>query len=160
MVIAQTGITNGNVSFFASDATNVVADVVGYFGTPGAAGSLTFHPMAPCAGVNTQLADGPDGGPALVAYSTRDFPINQAAVCGMPGWARAYSLNFVATPMGALTGLNVQPMGFGNVTSFSLYAADGQETASAGILSAGTGGLTVTPFSPTHLMMIFNGYFD
>jgi hypothetical protein len=159
MVIAQTG-TNGQVSFFASDATNVVADVVGYFGTPGAPGALTFHPIAACTGVNTQWADGTYGGPALDAYSTRDFPINQADVCGVPGWARAYSLNFIATPTVVLTGLNIQPSGFGNVPSWSLYAADGQVTASAGLLTAGTGGLTVTPFSPTHLMMIFSGYFD
>jgi hypothetical protein len=159
MVIAQTG-TNGHVSFYASDATNVVADVVGYFGTPGAAGALTFHPMPACPGVNTQLADGPDGGPALVAYSTRDFPISEAAVCGIPGWARAYSLNIVPTPMGVLMGLNVQPLGPGNVTGWSLYAADGQVTATASMLAAGMGGLTVTPYSPTHLMMIFSGYFD
>lgn len=159
MVIVQTG-TNGHVNFFASDATNVVAEVVGYFGAPGAPGALTFHPIAPCTGVNTQWASGLYGGPALDANSTRDFPINQADVCGVPGWARAYSVNFIATPMGALTGLNVQPTGFGNVPSWSLYAADGQVTASAGLLAAGTGGLTVTPFSPTHLMMIFSGYFD
>lgn len=159
MVIAQTG-SNGHVSFFASDATNVVADVVGYFGTPGGNGALTFHPMSPCTGVNTQAANGTFGGPELDAYSSRDFPINAASVCGIPGWARAYSLNFVATPTVTLTGLNAQPMGFGTPVSFSMYARDGQETASAGIVGAGIGGVTVTPFSPTHLMMIFNGYFD
>jgi hypothetical protein len=159
------------VSFFASNDTNVIADVVGYFAPPGAAGALTFHPIDACKKVDTQWADGPDGGPALDPSSTRDFPLGPTGACevvpgfsvvnnGVPGWARAYSLNFIATPTGALTGLNVQPTGAGNVTAWSLYAADGQVTASAGIVSAGTGGLTVTPFSPTHLMMILNGYFD
>lgn len=168
MVIAQTG-PNGKVSFFASDATNVVADVVGYFGAPGAPGALTFHPIVACTKVNTQLAAGTDGGPALDANSMRDFPIgtreiqvskDAPLVCGAPLWARAYSLNFIATPTVVLPGLYVQPMGFGNVTSWSLYAADGQVTASASIMAAGMGGVTVTPLSPTHLMMIFSGYFD
>jgi len=159
MVIAQTG-TNGSVSFFPSDATHAVADVVGYFGAPGAPGSLTFHPMAACTGVNTQWANGPNGGPALDPYSARDFPIGQSGVCGVPSWARAYSLNFIASPTVVLTGLNVRPSGPGNVTSWSLYAPDGQVTASAGMVAAGTGGLTVTPYSPTHLKVIISGYFD
>jgi hypothetical protein len=170
MVIAQTG-TNGKVSFFASNATNVVADVVGYFGAPGTPGALTFHPIAACTKVNTQWANGPDGGPALDANSTRDFPLAPTSACevvpgfsvvnnGVPGWARAYSLNFIATPTGTLTELDVQPSGSGNVTAWSLYALDGQVTASAGIVAAGTGGLTVVSLSPTHLRMILSGYFD
>jgi hypothetical protein len=76
MVIVQLG-TNGNVNFFSSDLTNASAVVVGYFGAPGAQGALTFHPMAARSGANTQSASGPDGGPELDAYSTRDFPIGQ-----------------------------------------------------------------------------------
>jgi hypothetical protein len=174
MVIAQTG-TNTSVSFFASNATNVVADVVGYFGPQGDPGALTFHPIEACRKVDTTWAPGPDGGPALDMNSTRDFPFGATDVCeiapgfslinnfvpnDVPSWARAYSLNFIATPTGALTGLNIQPSGSGNVTAWSLYAADGEVTASAGIVAAGTGGLTVTTLSPTHLTMILNGYFD
>ena len=170
MVIAQIG-TNTSVSFFASNATNVVADVVGYFAPPGAAGALTFHPIEACRKVDTTWAAGPDGGPALDMNSTRDFPFGATGVCeiapgfsvfnnDVPGWARAYSLNFIATPTGALTELNIQPMGSGNVTAWSLYALDGEVTASAGMVAAGTGGLTVTTLSPTHLTMILNGYFD
>lgn len=152
MVIAQTG-TNGHVTFFASDATNVVADVVGYFGTPGGAGALTFHlPDIPggCTAVNTML----------VANSTVDFQINQAGICGIPGWARAYSLNYLAVPNGPLTGLTIQPMGIGNVPSSSLYAADGQETGSVGIVATGTGGVSVTSFNPTNFILTISGYFD
>jgi len=113
MVIVQTG-TNGHVSFFASNDTNVIAVVVGYFAPPGAAGALTFHPIVPCTKVNTTWPDGPDGGPALDPSSTRDFPLGPTGACevvpglsivnnGVPGWARAYSLNFIATSTVALT---------------------------------------------------------
>lgn len=159
LVIAQLGAT-GHVSFFSSDATNASATVVGYFGAPGNSGALAFHPTSACVAANTQWANGPDGGPALDAYTTRDFPIGQSSACGVPGWARAYALNLIATPTVTLTGLDVRPSGPGNITAWSLYARDGQPAASAALVAAGTGGISVTPYSPTHLILVALGYFD
>ena len=65
---------NDNISVYASNTTNVILDINGYF-TPPASGTLQFYPMTPCRVVDTRGANGPLGGPRLATDGTRDFPI-------------------------------------------------------------------------------------
>ena len=44
----------GGISVYASDATNLIIDINGYFAAPGTSGSLAFYPMAPCRAVDTR----------------------------------------------------------------------------------------------------------
>ncbi len=45
---------SGGISVYASDATNLVIDINGYFAAPGTSGPLAFYPMAPCRAVDTR----------------------------------------------------------------------------------------------------------
>ena len=59
---------NGAVSVFASDTTDVVLDIDGYF-TPAGSTTLTFYPLSPCRVADTRNPDGWLGGPYLQGWS-------------------------------------------------------------------------------------------
>src|SRR5271168_5055754 len=67
--------TNGGVSVYVSNPTNVILDIDGYFEPAGTSSSLAFYPVAPCRVADTRNASGPLGGPSLGASATRAFPI-------------------------------------------------------------------------------------
>jgi hypothetical protein len=103
--------TNGAVSVFATDTTDVVLDISGYFVPGNNAAALAFYPLTPCRIADTRNPTGPLGGPGLAAESTRSFPILVSS-CGLPSNAQAYSLNFAAVPKGLSLGyLTVWPAG-------------------------------------------------
>src|ERR1051326_7007862 len=85
--------TNGAACFFASNDTELVLDINGYFVPDSDATAMAFYPMAPCRLVDTRLATGPLGGPSLNASQTRTFPLLSSS-CNIPATARAYSLNY------------------------------------------------------------------
>jgi len=94
--------TGGAVSVYASDATNVILDINGYFVpttvAPAVASGLAFYPLTPCRIADTRNATGSLGGPSLVGGQSRSFPVRSA--CSIPATAQAYSLNFTAIPRG------------------------------------------------------------
>ena len=102
---------NGAVSVFASNPTDLIVDINGYFVPAGSTTSaLAFYPITPCRITDTRKSNGAFGSPSLTALGTRDFPINQSA-CGIPASAQAYSLNFTVVPPGTLAYLTVWPAG-------------------------------------------------
>ncbi|MGA3211566.1 MAG: Ig-like domain-containing protein, partial [Terriglobales bacterium] len=88
--------TDGAVSVYVNNATNVLLDISGYFAASNSV-SLEFYPLTPCRVADTRKADGPLGGPALVAATERNFPVLSSS-CGIPSTAQAYSLNFTVVP--------------------------------------------------------------
>jgi hypothetical protein len=95
--------SNGAVSVFATDTSDVILDINGYFVAGSNPAALAFYPLTPCRIADTRNAAGPLGGPNLAAQSTRSFPI-LASSCGVSATAQAYSLNFAAVPMGPTLG--------------------------------------------------------
>ncbi len=92
--------TNGGVNVYASDATQLILDIDGYFVPAGTSTSgLEFFPLTPCRIADTRNATGPLGGPSLTGGVGRAFPV-QSSVCGIPSTAKAYSLNITAVPHG------------------------------------------------------------
>ena len=61
---------NDAVSVYASDTTDVILDIDGYFASSGSQ-TYQFYTLTPCRLVDTRGADGDLGGPRLVAL-TRD----------------------------------------------------------------------------------------
>ena len=53
--IVQGASSDGSVNVFATDATRVFFDINGYFASPGGAGALLFHPVAPCRVIDTTI---------------------------------------------------------------------------------------------------------
>jgi len=137
----------------------VVLDTNGYFGAPGGAGSLSFHPVAPCRIADTRGGQGPFGGPEIAASTARSFPIPSSG-CGIPATAAAYSLNVTVVPDGMLQYLTAWPTGSAQPNVSTLNSWDGTVVANAAIVPAGDGGaISVFVTNRTHVILDINGYF-
>jgi hypothetical protein len=149
----------GAVSVFASDTTNVILDINGYFVAASDATGLAFYPITPCRIADTRTATAPLGGPSLAGGQNRTFPI-LASTCNLPATAQAYSLNFAAVPSGSLGYLTAWPTGQARPLASSLNAQTGAITANAAIVPAGTNGsIDVFASNNTNLVIDINGYF-
>ena len=152
--------TGGAASFYASNTTDLVVDINGYFAAP-TSGGLNFYALAPCRLVDTRNANGTFGGPTMSTGTTRAFPLSQGS-CGLPGVpsAQAYSLNMTVVPQGALSYLSTWPaLGIQPVVS-TLNAFKGQVVANAAIVPAGgTGSIDVYVTNTTDVVIDTNGYF-
>jgi hypothetical protein len=153
--------TSGAVSVYVNNASNVLLDIDGYFAASSSA-SLEFYPLTPCRVADTRKADGPLGGPALVAKTERSFPVLSSS-CSIPSTAQAYSLNFTVVPPAtgdALEYLTVWPEGEAQPVVSTLNNFTGTIVANAAIVPAGTGGgVSVYPSDATNLVIDVNGYF-
>ncbi len=143
--------TNGEISLYASDATDLVLDVNGYFAAPGT-GGLNFYPLAPCRVADTRVSQ-----TTIPLQSTARFA---PPVCGTPANAQAYSLNFTAAPQGYLGFVTTYPGGTARPLASTLNSWNAQIVANAAIVPAG-GDLTVEAFASnrTDLIVDINGYF-
>jgi YD repeat-containing protein len=156
--IVPTG-TNGSVSVYVTNRTDVILDINGYFGLPGSAGALNFYPVAPCRIADTRNSDGPFGGPILEASSMRSFAIPSSA-CRIPNSAAAYSVNVTVVPDEPLGYLTAWPTGSLQPNVSTLNSWDGSVVANAAIVPAGRGGaISIFVTGQTHVVLDINGYF-
>jgi hypothetical protein len=103
--------TNGAASFYATNDTDLVLDINGYFVPSSSSTGLNYYALSPCRVLDTRNADGALGGPFLTASQQRDFPIQQSS-CSVPSEAQAYSINVAAVPLtGELGYLTLWPAG-------------------------------------------------
>jgi len=101
----------------------------------------------------------PRGGPILAAGTTQSFSV-PASGCYVPPAAAAYSLNITVVPGGPLSFLTAWPTGSAQPFVSTLNALDGNVTANAAIVPAGTGGaIDVFVTNPTDVILDINGYF-
>ena len=152
---------NGEVSVYATDTTNVILDVNGYF-TPASGSTLAFYPLPPCRIADTRHDTYPPGlgPPYLTGGQERAFPILNATACHIPSSAAAYSLNFAVVPHGPLGYMTVWPTGQTRPVVSTLNDIPGQIIANAAIVVAGTSGnVSVYPTSDTDVVIDINGYF-
>jgi len=152
--------TNGGVSVFASDATQLILDIDGYFVPAGTSASgLEFFPVTPCRVADTRNAMGSLGGPSLEANTARAFPV-QSSSCGIPATAKAYSLNVTAVPHTSLGYLTAWPSGQAQPVVSTLNSSTGSVTANAAIVPAGTSGeVSLFVSDATEVILDIDGYF-
>jgi uncharacterized repeat protein (TIGR01451 family) len=151
--------TGGAVSVFATNTTDVILDINGYFDSYTDPDALQFYPLTPCRVADTRNAPGSLGGPSLVAAQSRTFPIVSSA-CNIPGNAPAYSLNFTAIPQGPLGYLTVWPNGQSQPYVSTLNAPTAAVTANAAIVPAGTSGaINLFATNNADMAIDINGYF-
>jgi uncharacterized repeat protein (TIGR03803 family) len=153
----------GDISVYATDTTNVIVDVNGYF-APVSGSTLAFYPLPPCRVADTRYSSYPEGlgPPSLTGGQPRDFPIlNATTTCNIPAsGVAAYSLNFTVVPHGSLGYLTVWPTGQAQPTVSTLNDVLGRVIANAAIVVAGTSGeVSVYPTNDTDLIIDINGYF-
>ncbi len=152
--------TGGAVSVYATDATDLVLDIDGYFVPATDMSALAFYPLAPCRLADTRSSSyGALGQPSLSAGQTRTFPILSSS-CNVPVDAVAYSLNFTVAPPGPLGFITTYPAGQALPLASTLNAPGGAVTANAAIVPAGSGGaVDVYASDATDLIIDINGYF-
>ena len=153
--------TNGEISVYATNTTNVIVDVDGYF-APVSCSTLAFYPLPPCRVADTRKSSYPQGlgPPYLTGGQERAFPILNATTCNIPSSAAAYSLNFSVVPYGPLGYMTVWPTGQTRPVVSTLNDIPGTIIANAAIVVAGTGGnVSVYPTNDTDLVIDINGYF-
>jgi hypothetical protein len=149
--------TGGAISVFASNTTNLVLDINGYFTTDPT--KLQFYPVTPCRLVDTRNASGPLGGPSITGNTSRTFPLPTGS-CNLPATAQAYSLNLAVVPQGPLGYLTAWPTGQAQPATANVSSTTGTVTASAAIVPAGTSGsIDVYASNTTDLIIDVNGYF-
>ena len=153
--------TNGGVNIYATNTTNVILDINGYF-APVTPSTLEFYPLPPCRVADTRDSTFPQGlgPPSLTGGQPRDFPILNAASCNIPSSAAAYSLNLTVVPHGGLSYLTVWPTGQTRPTVSTLNDALGLVIANAAIAVAGTESeVSAYATNDTDLVIDINGYF-
>ncbi len=151
--------TNGAISAFATNPTDLVIDINGYFVPSSDPAALAFFPLTPCRVADTRDPNGPLAGPGLSGQSTRSFPIRESG-CNIPGEAQAYVLNFAAVPRAPLGYLTVWPSGQNQPLAASLNALTGTVTANAVLVPGGdNGAVSVFASDPTDLVIDISGYF-
>ena len=147
------------VSVFASDTTEVVLDIDGYF-VAATTSTLAFFPLTPCRVADTRGANGPLGGPYLQGGKERDFPVLSSS-CTIPNSAQAYSLNFTVVPRNGqpLGYLTVWPTGQSQPFVSTLNAPTGTVVANAAIVPTGLqSAISVFASNDTDLVIDVDGY--
>ena len=150
---------NGAVSVFASNTTDVILDINGYFSTSGD----QFYKLTPCRVIDTRAGNGNLSGPHLTGGEKRDFPVLESTCLPRGADAKAYSMNFTVAPhlsgqpLGFLT---VWPQGNDRPLASTLNNLTATIVANAALVPAGRGGgVSVFPSSDTDLVVDINGYF-
>jgi hypothetical protein len=100
------GVGTGLVSVWASNGTDVILDVSGYFvrvpPTSYYLPAMLYTPVTPWRLIDTRNSAGALGGPSLIAGQKRTFSL--AGQCGLPDLSNggALSVNVTAVPKGGL----------------------------------------------------------
>jgi GDSL-like Lipase/Acylhydrolase family len=178
------GGTNGDISVFASNTTDFVLDISGYFSA--SASGLVYVPVPPCRVIDTRNGTGggaltPDSsrtslGPLPanqaqtfdIAYpNTVDDPVPNANACNLPySVGSAYSVNVTVVPINnqpvwatSIWGANATPPPANTAPAFSnVNVYTGTDTANAAIIN---GPISLSAFSDvgTNLVIDVTGWF-
>ena len=168
-VIANAAIvpagTNGAINVFATNPTDMLFDINGYFAPPASSG-LEFYPVSPCRVADTRAIagfTGQFGPPSLLGGGTRIFNVpSSLCAAGIPSNVAAYAFNFTAAPPagGPAANLTAYPMGLASVPNVSTVNYYDSVVANAAIVSSGSGAaINVFASFPTDMLLDINGYF-
>lgn len=142
--------SGGDVSIFATDSSDVILDVNGYFAPPGT-GGLSLYTVPPCRVLDTR-----DGAGAF--NGTLAVPV-QDSTCAPPSTAQAYVLNATVVPSGALGYLTLWADGTAQPIVSTLNAYDGAITSNMAIVSNTMGSVDAFSTDPTDLIIDLSSYF-
>jgi hypothetical protein len=101
--------------------------------------ATSLHVLTPCRVVDTRLASGPLGGPAIAANSTRTLSL--AGACGIPATAVAVSVNLTVVSPRAAGSLALYAGGTGATNATAINFGAGQTRANNAHVALSTDGL-------------------
>ena len=137
---------------FASNTTDLVVDINGYFAAP-AAGGLSLYNLPPCRALDSRL---PPGTPAF--SGTKDVNV-VSSLCEGTSAVRAYVFNSTVVPPAALGFLSLWPQGSAQPTIATLNALDAAVTNNMAIVPTNNTQVSAFASNPTHLILDLFGYF-
>jgi sugar lactone lactonase YvrE len=147
--VTQSG-TGGAISVFASNDTDLIIDVNGYF-APQTGGGLSLYTLYPCRVTDTRSAGGQFTGTLNVNVT--------ASPCGVPSSAQAFVLNATVVPSGALGYLSLWANGHPQPTVSTLNAVDGVITSNMAVVPMSNGSISVFAPNPTQVILDIASYF-
>jgi hypothetical protein len=148
----------GKISTYATDDTDLVIDINGYF-APAGQGGLSLYPVVPCRVIDTRppLGNGSFKGTLSPPVDVVNSP------CAVPSTAQAYVFNATVVPTGSLGYLTLWPDGGSMPLVSTLNALDGIVTSNLAIVPAGTAGkidaYADINTAPTDLILDISSYF-
>ena len=129
---------------------------------PPVVGPVRYYTLAPCRIVDTRNSTGPWGGPALQAQVSRSF--TAAGRCGVPGTARALSVNLTAVLPSANGHLRAHPDGTSTPPTSVLSFSAGRTRANSALVTLSPSGairvFNGMPSGTVHFLLDVNGYFQ
>ncbi len=151
VVPAGTG-GEGGVATFASNDTDLVIDINGYFAAPDT-GGLSFYALTPCRVIDTRHVG--NGQPF-----TGELTVNIAtSPCGPPASSAGYVFNATVVPTGSLGYLTLWPDTENQPMVSTLNALDGAITSNMAIVPNVNGKTDAFASGVTQLILDINGYF-
>jgi hypothetical protein len=150
--IVPVGI-GGQVSIYATDDTDLVIDINGYF-APQGAGGLLFYTLNPCRLLDTRLL--PPGAPTF--SGTLDVLLG-VGLCSRPVAANAYAFNATVVPPGVMRWMTLWPQGTIRSLASTLNDTDGTVTNNMALVPTYNGVISAFVTDPTHLILDIFGYF-
>jgi hypothetical protein len=144
--------TNGAIAVFPSNDTDLVVDINGFFGPPGA-GGLSLYTTAPCRALDTRKSVFGFSGTIVVPVSLAGNP------CGLPRSAQGFVFNATAYPQGALNYLTLWADGQPMPNTWTLNAVDGAVTSNMAIVPTLNGSIDAFAAGTTHLALDISSYF-
>jgi uncharacterized repeat protein (TIGR03803 family) len=142
--------TGGGIATYASQDTNLIIDVNGYFAPPGA-GGLSLYVLTPCRLLDTRNGNGAFSG-ELTVHVTTSF-------CEVTGSAKAYVFNATVLPVHNLGFLTLWPDGEQQPTVSTLNAPDGAITSNMAIVPTNNGSIDAYASQATQLILDISSYF-
>lgn len=148
--IIPAGLPNGGVSVYASNDTDLVIDIDGYFALP-ATGGLSLYAVTPCRALDTRETSGAFSGKLAVSAI--------GGSCNLAAGAEAYAFNASVVPSGSLTYLTLWPDGQSQPLVSTLNAVDGVTTSNMAIVPSTNGQIDAFATHTTQLILDISGYF-
>jgi hypothetical protein len=146
--------TNGDISVFVTNSSDLIVDVNGYF-APATPPGLGLFPLVPCRALDTRNPT-PTGG--LPFSGELDVNV-EASNCNPGSTAQAYVLNATVVPPGPLGFITLWPQGTARPVVSTLNASDGAITSNMAIVPTTNGSVSAFPSNPTHLILDLSGFF-
>jgi len=148
------GGSNGEITVYPSNDTNLLIDINGYF-APAGQGGYSLYPAAPCRVIDTrQIGNGqPFNG-------TLNPPVNVVgSPCAPPSNSGGFVFNATVVPSGPLYYLTLWPDGESIPVVSTLNASDGAITSNMAIVPNVDGKTDAYAQGTTQLILDISSYF-
>ena len=142
--------TGGSINVLATNDTDLIIDIDGYFAPPNNAG-LSLYNLTPCRVLDTRQANGAFTGTLTVNVS--------GSACSPPSTAKSYVLNATVVPVQPLGALTLWATGTPLPLASTLNSVDGVIMSNLAFVPDTNGSISASASNPSQLILDISGYF-